>query len=130
MMFKRIVLLLVVVLFSANFAFAEWKQVAPGTYVDGFNRNGNYITYSTKVYKTSSMWQQYMNAHNFTAENMGNFDSMIINSTYDCAASRIKVDSVQMYDTSGNQMGAFVDNTWKDDYQGSGRVMCSMTQGY
>ena len=130
MMFKRIILLFIIVLFSANIACAEWKQVAPGTYVNGFNRNNDFIMYSTKVYRSSDMWQQYANEHNFSSENMENFGSMIINSVYDCTLNRIKVDSVQVYDTSGNQIKDFSDDDWKDDTKGLGRAMCSMTLGY
>ncbi len=130
MNFKRIILLFIVVLFSANMVFAEWRQVAQDTYVGNFSRNNDLIIYSTKVYKTSDMWQQYINAHNFTEENTENMNSMIINSVYDCALNRIKVDSVQVYDASGNQIGDHTGNDWKKDTQGLGRTMCLMYRNY
>ena len=129
-MFKRIILLLVVILFSANMVFAEWRQVSEGTYVGNFSRNNDFLIYSTKVYKSSDMWQQYMNSHNFSEENMENFGSMIINSIYDCATSRIKIDSVQVYDKSGNQISDKSEGDWKEDTQGFGRAMCVMYPNY
>lgn len=121
-------LLLSILLVSANSALAEWRQVGQGMYIGDFAKNGNYLTYSTKIDKTSPIWQQYMTDHKFSENDMGNFDSMVLKSTYDCSLRRIMVNSIQYYDASGNQMGAFVDQTWRNDPNNSADILCKQNK--
>ncbi len=120
---KFIVLLLALCIFMPV-SFAEWRQIAEGTYMDNMSIDGNTVTISYKYTKDSGAFKQLM-ADNKKV-NYSNISAYTVDLYVDCTTKKSKLYNMKLYDWSDNVIMEDDTEQWSEGNANSFRALCNV----